>query len=54
MLAVINEEEIQPDGGILHHEENVNLISANIELLALKVTLRNVMSGKMIMKDYTK
>ena len=52
MLAVINEEEIQPDDGILHHEENVDLLPANIELSALKVTLGNVMSREMIMKDY--
>ena len=39
MLAVINEEEIQSDDGILHHEENVDLLPANIELSALEVTL---------------
>ena len=52
MLAVINEEEIQPDDGILHHEENVDLLPANIELSALELTLGNVMSREMIMKDY--
>ena len=52
MLAVINEEEIQPDDGILHHEEKVDLLPANIELSALEVTLGNVMSREMIMKDY--
>lgn len=52
MLAVINDEEIQPDEGILHHEENVNLLPANVELSALEVTLGNVMSREMIMKDY--
>lgn len=52
MLAVINEEEIQPNDGILHHEENVDLLPANIELSALEVTLGNVMSREMIMKDY--
>ena len=36
MLAVINEEEIQPDDGILHHEEKVDLLTANIELSALE------------------
>ena len=49
MLAVINEEEIQPDDGILHHEENVDLLPANIELSALEVTMGNVMSREMIM-----
>ena len=52
MMAVINEEEIQPDDGILHHEEKVDLLPANIELSALEVTLGNVMSREMIMKDY--
>lgn len=52
MLAVINEEEIKPEDGILHHEENVDLLPANIELSALEVTLGNVMSREMIMKDY--
>ena len=52
MLAVINEEEIQSDDGILHHEENVKLLPVNIELSALEVTLGNVMSREMIMKDY--
>ena len=52
MLAVINEEEIKPENGILHHEENVDLLPANIELSALEVTLGNVMSREMIMKDY--
>lgn len=52
MIAVINEEEINPEDGILHHEENVDLLPANIELSALEVTLCNVMSREMIMKDY--
>jgi len=39
MLAVINEEEIQTNDGILHHEENKDLLPANIELSALEVTL---------------
>lgn len=52
MLAVINEEEIKPEDGVLHHEENVDLLPANIELSALEVTLGNVMSREMIMKDY--
>ncbi len=52
MLAVINEEEIKPEDGILHHEENVDLLPANIELSTLEVTMGNVMSREMIMKEY--
>ena len=52
MLNSINEEEIKPEDGILHHGEGVDLLPANIELSALEVSLINVMSREMIMKDY--
>ena len=52
MMAVINEEEISEEDGILHHQENVDLLPANIELSALEVTMGNVMSREMIMKEY--
>ena len=38
MMGVINEEEIVEEEGILHHEEHVDLLPANIELSALEVT----------------
>ena len=46
MMDVINEEEISLEDGILHHQENVDLLPANIELSG------NVMSREMIMKEY--
>ena len=52
MMDVINEEEIFLEDGILHHQENVDLLPANIELSALEVTMGNVMSREMIMKEY--
>ena len=52
MMDVINEEEISLEDGILHHQENVDLLPANIELSALEVTMGNVMSREMIMKEY--
>ena len=33
MMDVINEEEISLEDGILHHQENVDLLPANIRLL---------------------
>ena len=51
-MDVINEEEISLKDGILHHQENVDLLPANIELSALEVTMGNVMSREMIMKEY--
>ena len=52
MMGVINEEEIIEEEGILHHEEQVDLLPANIELSALEVTMSNVMSRELIMKEY--
>ena len=52
MMGVINDEEIAEDEGILHHEEQVDLLPANIELSALEVTMSNVMSRELIMKEY--
>lgn len=52
MMNIINEEEVEEEG-ILHHEEQVDLLSANIELLALEVTMSNAMSRELIMKEYS-
>lgn len=52
MMAIINEEEIDPEYAILHHEENVDLLPGNIELSGLEITLGNVMSREMILRDY--
>lgn len=52
LTAVINEEEIDPEMGILHHSENIDLMPGNIELSALEVTMGNVMSRELILKDY--
>ena len=47
MTKVINEDEISEEDGILHHQENVDLLPANIELSTLEVTMGNVMSREM-------
>ena len=52
MMNIINEEEYDPKEGILHHEEGVDLVLANIELSGLEVSLSNVMSREMILKEY--
>lgn len=52
LLATINEEDIEPRAGILAHDENVDLLPANIELSALEVTLVNVMSRETTLKTY--
>ena len=52
LTAVINEEEVTPSGGILHHEEDIDIMPGNIELSALEVVMGNVMSRELILKDY--
>ena len=42
LTAVINEEEVNPSGGILHHEEDIDIMPGNIELSALEVVMGNV------------
>ena len=52
MLALIDDEEVSEQDGILHHSEGVDLIPANIELAALEVSLVNAIARESIMKEY--
>ena len=52
MTHIINEEDFDPHEGILHHEEGVDLLPANIELSGLEVLLGNTMSRELILKEY--
>ncbi|HAE44855.1 MAG TPA: chromosome partitioning protein ParA [Lachnospiraceae bacterium] len=52
MTKIINEEEIDPSEGILHHEEGVDLVPSNIELSGMEVSLANAMSRELILKEY--
>jgi chromosome partitioning protein len=54
MMDVINEEEISLEDGILHHQENVDLLPANIELSGVEVSLVNVMSREYVLKQFIK
>lgn len=51
MTRVVNEEELHVEEAILHHEEGVDLIPANIELSALEVSMVNVMSRETILRQ---
>ena len=52
LMNVVNEENIDPEEGIYHHEEGVDLLPGNIELSVMELTMANVMSREMIMKEY--
>ena len=46
------EEEMEPQYGILHHSEGIDLMPGNIELSGLEVSLVNVMSRETILRTY--
>ena len=50
MGNVLNDEPIYPDDGILHHEEGVDLLPANIALAGMEVSLVNAMSRETTLK----
>ena len=52
MSKVIMEERIEPDEGILHHAEGIDLMPANIELSAMEGSLVNTMSREIVLRNY--
>lgn len=52
MDAVIDDEPIAEEAGIIHHEEGVDLLPANIELSGMETGLFNIMSREYVMKTY--
>ena len=47
----IREDHTDPRSGILHHEENVDLLPANIELSAMEMMLVTAMSRETILRS---
>jgi len=52
MVDIINEADLDEEYGILHHQEGIDLVPANMELSGLEVSLSNIMSREMILKEY--
>ena len=52
MDAVLNEELVNVEAGILHHEEGIDLMPANIELSGVETSLIGIMSSETILKEY--
>ena len=52
MEKVINDEDVEPEEGIIHHEEGIDFIPANIELAGLETSLVNVMSREQVLRLY--
>ncbi len=51
MMKVVNEEDPHIEEAILHHDEGVDIIPANIELSALEVSMINVISRELVLKQ---
>ena len=49
---IIREENADPYEGILHHEEKVDLIPANLELAGLEMSLVTAMSRETALRSY--
>ncbi len=52
MKKLLMDEAVVPKEGILHHEEGVDLMPANIELSGMEVSLVNAMSREKVLKQY--
>lgn len=51
MEQSINDEKIEVDKAILHHNENIDLIPANLDLSAMEMSLINAMSREYTLKN---
>ena len=49
---IIMDKPLSPGAGIIHHDEGIDLLPANIELSGLEVTLVNTMSRETILREY--
>lgn len=52
MARVLQDREIPPGEGILHHAEGIDLMPSNISLAAMNVSLVNAMSRERVLKQY--
>lgn len=50
--SVVSDRPILSQAGILHHEEGMDLLPANIELSGLEVSLVNTMSRETVLRTY--
>ena len=52
MTDIINENDFDEEYGLLHHQEGIDLLPANMDLSGIEVSLANAMSREMILKEY--
>ena len=52
LTKIIEDQPFEKTLGILHHQEGIDLIPANIELSGMEVSLVNIMSRELVLKQY--
>lgn len=52
MEWVLNEDDYDLKAGILHHEEGIDLMPANIELSGVETSLVGIMSSETTLREY--
>ena len=52
MEKIIRDEDFEHFGGILHHNEGVDLLPSNIELSGMEMNLVNAMSREFTLREY--
>lgn len=52
MERIVNEDFPESSEGILHHQEGVDLLPANIELSGIEVSLVNIISRETVLREY--
>ena len=53
LTKIVEDELFENTLGILHHQEGIDLIPANIELSGMEVSLVNIMSRELVLKGYS-
>lgn len=52
MEWVLNEEDFDLNEGVLHHQEGIDLMPANIEFSGVETSLVGIMSSETVLKEY--
>lgn len=52
LARIVEDEPFEDTFGILHHEEGIDLLPANIELSGMEVSLVNIMSRERVLEQY--
>ena len=52
LMDIVNEEKLLANRGIVKHEEGIDILPSNIELSGIEVSLVNVMSRELLMREF--